>query len=394
MPETVTVHFATNREEIRKRGAITGFGTRPHQSSALWLRYGAAEMKPGRDGFSLAELRVAEERLSDGAGVPPDTIKLGSDSVFDGLRQRMTSNRADLVTLIHGFACTFENALANAAELKAGLGTAELPIETAVFSWPSDGQLFPFWAAYYADRKDARDAARKVIKALREQELAKPEPDPRRLRQIESEPLIGNVTMRDDGRAAAKPVERALLRLRGYLRDLPSEDACRRNLHLVAHSMGNYVLRNTLQALISDLGERRLPRLFKNIFLMAADEDDDAFEHADKFARLPELADAVHVYFARNDRALTISDVTKGNRDRLGSAGPRNLAALPQKVVLVDCTDVSDVPGVSDVRHQYYRARPEVLADVQAVLRGTPPHEIANREWVPQRSCWRIKPAG
>jgi esterase/lipase superfamily enzyme len=382
MSETVTVHFATNREEIRKRGVVIGFGKRPHQNSALWLRYGAAEMvaRADGDGFDLAELRVAREAIPDGsrAGAKP---VLGSQEVFDGLRERLAANRADLVALIHGFASTFESALSNAAELKVKLSTRDLPVETAAFCWPSDGTLFPFWAAYYADRRDVRESAAAAVAALKG--TAK-----------ESAPLIGDVSMRDDARSAAKAAERALLRMRSYLLGLPREEMCDRNMHLIAHSMGNYMLRHALQALISDLGEKRLPRLFKNIFLMAADEDDDAFEHEGKFARLPELAEAVHVYFARNDRALTVSDVTKGNRDRLGTAGPRTLAVVPHKVVLVDCTDVSETGSVFDAGHQYYRKRPEVLADMRAVLSGLPPERVPNRVWVPERSCWRIRPAG
>jgi len=380
MAETVTVHFATNREEIRKRGAVVGFGKRPHQNSALWLRYGAAEMaaRADGDGYDLAELRVARETIPDGSSASAKPV-LGSQEVFDGLRARLAANGADLVALIHGFASTFESALSNAAELKTRLSAPALPVETAAFCWPSDGALFPFWAAYYADRSDVRASAEAAVAALKGTAR-------------ETAPLIGDVSMRDDARSAAKAAERALLRIRSYLLGLPREEMCERNMHLIAHSMGNYMLRNALQAMISDLGERRLPRLFKNIFLMAADEDDDAFEHADKLARLPELAEAVHVYFARNDRALTISDITKGNRDRLGTAGPRTLAVVPHKVVLVDCTEVSDT-GLSDARHQYYRKRPEVLADMRAVLSGLPPEQVPNRVWVPERSCWRIRPA-
>ena len=64
-------------------------------------------------------------------------------------------------------------------------------------------------------------------------------------------------------------------------------------LHLLAHSMGNYVLRWALQSFGRDhpspLG---MPRVFQNIFLMSADEDDDAFDTPLKFGRLHELLSA------------------------------------------------------------------------------------------------------
>jgi esterase/lipase superfamily enzyme len=346
----VTVHFATNREEVRQDDSVIGFGSGLNQISPLWVRYGAADMVAQKKGnaFGISAMRLAPEAIPGLGAVPTGTTPLlGSSAVFDGLRQRMIANKADLVLLLHGYSCDMPTALSNAAELKTNWGTRTKPLETAVFGWPSDGNIVPI-IAYASDR--------------------------------------------DDARSSAKAVARSLLRFIAYLRELDRKDWCDRNIHLVAHSMGNYVLRNALQAMISELGGRTLPRVFKNIFLMAADEDNDAFEHADKLARLPELGEAVQVYFARNDRALTISDLTKGNPDRLGSTGPRTLTSLPQKVTLVDCTDVSDTSPIVDARHQYYRKRSEVLSDIRAVIAGTPADAIAGRDWVPARFCFRIRP--
>jgi esterase/lipase superfamily enzyme len=348
MPVT-TVHFATNREEIHQGEAIVGFGRALNPISPLWLRYGAADMasagrrKPPE--FTLQELRVAPESIPGVTPGAPDQPLLGSALVFEGLRQRLVANKADLVLMLHGFACTFDNALANAAEIKTGWGSAKQPLETAIFSWPADGEITPF-IKYASDR--------------------------------------------DDARSSAKAVARALMRFVEYVRTLPPEEWCGRQVHLVAHSMGNYMLRNALQAMLSDAGSRPLPRVFKNIFLMAADEDDDAFEDERKLKRLPELAEAVHVYFARNDRALTISDLTKGNPDRLGSTGPRTLTSLPHKVTLVDCQQVSST-DLTDAGHQYYRKRAEVIADVRQVLAGMTPEEVAGRDWIPSRRCFQIR---
>jgi esterase/lipase superfamily enzyme len=131
-------------------------------------------------------------------------------------------------------------------------------------------------------------------------------------------------------------------------------------------------LRHALQGIISQY-RANLPRVFQNIFLMAADEDSDALELEFKMARLPELAEAVHVYYSASDEALSISDRTKGNPDRLGSTGPRTLTNLPHKITLVDCRNVDDTSPLTDVRHQYYRKRPEVIADVRQVSRASRP---------------------
>jgi hypothetical protein len=84
-----------------------------------------------------------------------------------------------------------------------------------------------------------------------------------------------------------------------------TEARCQQRLHLTAHSMGNYVLRHALQELKRQVGNQ-LPRLFDQVLMMAADEDDDAFD-----SRLQIVVSVPHhpvfrtsVYFNRNDLAL------------------------------------------------------------------------------------------
>lgn len=347
--DNTLVHFATNRNEEGTPDAVTGFGTLLNPKSPLWLRFGTAVMEPVKKpppAFGVNFLHVQPENISNPVDPNAGPTVKGSDTVFDGLRERLIANKADLVLLLHGYACTFPESLSNAAEIKTQWGTTKKPLEVVVFSWPANGSMTP-WLDYTSDR--------------------------------------------DDARASAKAIARALERFMTYLRDLPPELQCKADIHAVAHSMGNYALRNAFQALLSDYGGHTLPRLFKNIFLMAADEDSDAFEKLEKLMRLPELAETVHVYFAGNDGALAISDTTKGNPDRLGSAGPRTLTSLPQKVSLVDCGAVSDTEGLTDVRHQYYRKRREVIADVRQILAGARPEDVKGREWVPARHCFRIK---
>jgi esterase/lipase superfamily enzyme len=344
MPTTTTVHFATNRNPIGPENAITGFGPKLNAKSPIWLRYGSADMRKVKDGFAVDAVRVEPEQIPLGDTTKP--VIRGSDTLFEGLKQRLIANKADLLLFIHGFACSFENSLSDAADLKTRWSTKAIPLEIGAFSWPSNGELTP-WLDYARDR--------------------------------------------DDARSSAKAVARSLLRLLDFLQEMDRKEWCGRNIHLVAHSMGNYVLRNALQAMLSDLGARPLPRIFRNIFLMAPDEDDDAFERDDKLARLPELADSVSVYFARDDRALLISHGTKANPNRLGSTGPRTLTSLPHKVVLVDCSDVSSTDDIADARHQYYRKRAEVISDARYVISGLLPERIPGRKWIPERRCFLLK---
>jgi hypothetical protein len=64
---------------------------------------------------------------------------------------------------------------------------------------------------------------------------------------------------------------------------------------------------------------------------------------------------------------LQISDVSKGNPNRLGVDGPRNLDRINVRIFAVDCRDV-DWTDLGEGRHQYYRLRPEVIEDVSAIL--------------------------
>lgn len=351
-----TVYFATNRNQDAK--APHGFGNNYNPDGPYCLRYGWAEVAVPKDplggDYAVRKVGVAAESNA-GPDADPDKPRIrGSDLVFDGLRDALKRNKADLLLFLHGFGCTFDHALERAAQLKTVYATAKRPLEAAVFSWPTDGRTFAptlpsgLRAAYFSDRMDAE--------------------------------------------ASREAIARALRRMVEYFAKLAPEEACGRNMHLVAHSMGNYVLRHAVQSFARDYKPGGMPRLFDNIFLMAADEDDDAFELPHKFARLPELASAVHVYFASNDMALHISDGTKGNPDRLGSTGPRTLTDLPRKVTLVDCAVVSDTRPVNDARHQYYRKRPEVVADVQAVLAGQPAGTIAGRVYSEPDRAFRLVP--
>lgn len=346
------VHFATNRNEIVDGGKTISFGNKLNEKSPVYLRFGSAIMaSPAKkdSAYSIQSLNIADESipiLDAQTGAP--TI-LGSDEVFDALRERLNSNKADLILSIHGFACTLENALSNAAYFKSEYAPRGKNLEVAAFSWPSDGSTTPF-LDYASDR--------------------------------------------DDARSSAKAVSRALHRLVAYLHALPPEKACNARIHVVAHSMGVYALRNALQALLSDFGGRRLPKLFSNIFLMAADEDNDALEHEAKLSRLPEMSDAVHLYYARDDLALSISDSTKGNPDRLGMTGPRTLTNMPQKVNLIDCTGFSGTGNITDANHQYYRLRAEIVSDIRQVIAGKDPDKVQGRKWIPSRSSFRIQPQG
>ena len=198
-------------------------------------------------------------------------------------------------------------------------------------------------------------------------------------------PFVAYGSDRKDAMASGPAFARGLLKLTDFLRGATPEESCNQRIHLLAHSMGNYVLRHTVQEYVAQ-STGRPARLFDQVFLAAADEDDDAFEHDYKLKPLPRLARRINVYFNNNDRAMTGSDWTKGNPDRLGDDGPRLPRAVPGKVSLIDCTAV--VGGL--VEHFYFLDAPKVVDDMRAVIAGTPSDQIANREYVPETNRYRL----
>ena len=260
--------------------------------------------------------------------------------MFTNVREEMKRLQQDCIIYIHGYNCSFEDAIRSTAQLKSLYQDKIL----FLFTWPSDGEML-LYKPYMSDR--------------------------------------------DDARASGAALGRGLQRLAEYLRKTPKDDYCYQSIHLFAHSMGSYALRHALQSIKSSAGNY-IRRLLDQIILFAADEDDDSFEFDYKFQPLPDMARRVSVYHNAGDKALVLSDVTKGNPDRLGASGPRNTRLLPDKVSVINCAPVLDWLRDPD-GHTYYLHDPTVRKDVIAVLTGTDPHEISTREYQPESRRYKLK---
>jgi esterase/lipase superfamily enzyme len=155
--------------------------------------------------------------------------------------------------------------------------------------------------------------------------------------------------------------------------------------------MGAWALRHAVNRLAEEVQMRPMPRMFEHVLLMAADADDDAFEHSLKLGLLPGMAKFVHVYHSRSDLILDVSDLTKGNPDRLGEMGPRNMDTISDRVYAIDCAQV-DNTAAGHGNHQYYRLREEVIEDVRQVLSGKPFDAIEGRVRTARSRSFRIVP--
>ncbi|MDE2148502.1 MAG: alpha/beta hydrolase [Gammaproteobacteria bacterium] len=338
------IYFGTNRDPDDPQRP-SGFGTRFSRQGLTDLRFGWADFAAGqtRDyALYVAAEKLAVEPQRAAVGDLSAQV-LGSREVFEQTRRELVERGCDCVIYIHGFDVTFADALRRTAELQAFY--AGRPMVWCVFSWPSDGSLLPF-KAYASDR--------------------------------------------DDARASGVALGRGLLKLADFLRATSPADYCSGGLHVLAHSMGVYALRWALQAIRTQTPSLR--RLFDQILLFGADEDDDAFECDHKLALLPDLARRVSVYVNPGDLALVTSELTKGNPDRLGAGGPRNARALPDKVSVIDVERIEDF-AQDPTGHQYYRLLQPVRGDALAVFAGAPAGDIPGREYLPERRAFGLLPA-
>lgn len=158
----------------------------------------------------------------------------------------------------------------------------------------------------------------------------------------------------------------------------PEVAPCLKRINVLAHSMGNRVLREALCAWNRyDLPDG-LPLIFRNTFLVAADIENESIHRGERGQLICDASRNVVVYFASDDLALRASKASnlknKIASRRLGHTGPENMDLAPKNVYVVDCDDVNndyDPPK----GHSYFRSgrtpgQPGVVFDhIHACLR-------------------------
>ncbi|MCI0750124.1 MAG: alpha/beta hydrolase [Nevskiales bacterium] len=340
----LNLFYATNRRHIgTDRWRPRGYGTAFSADGLENLRFGrvrvnadaaritqfldASHEKMGRgQGTELAQylsgcakkadIHAYPERLdatvSDSA--QPEA-RLGSRALFAEVQDLMLKG-SDVLVYVHGFNVSWPEAVGSALALQLALNRNDgadpgQTVSVVLFTWPSDGMALPF-ASYKSDRSEAKASGYAIGR--------------------------GFLKLRD-----------FLINLRGRAR-AEGTPLCDQSLHLLCHSMGNYVLQNALGRMDRYTPGNALPRLFENIFLCAPDVDENALEPEGALGRVHELAREVTLYYNRGDLAMYVSDYTKGNPERLGTHGAARPALMHNKIQQVDCSEI--VSGT--VEHSYY----------------------------------------
>jgi esterase/lipase superfamily enzyme len=333
--------FATNRNHIGdNRWKPKGYGKKFSQDGHFNLRFGELSVSSEKkkidellwkafpfnqsgDGEELsgylskqaknAKINAYED-LTNTAKKALDFRSNSSTKWFLSLKKEMEQSK-DVLIFIHGYNVSWEEAVGSALSLQLMINRNKKPeqkeIIIVLFSWPSDGSIMPF-AAYKSDRSDARDSAQAVGRGF-----------------LKLRDFIGKLQLNSD-KTEFKP--------------------CGQKIHLLCHSMGNYVLQNALKKLIGYSDGSRMSRIFDNIFLCAADVDDDVLEKDNKMEKVHELCNRLTIYYNNEDIGMYISDYTKGHPQRLGHTGLAHPQLAHNKIHQVDCTPV--VKGI--VEHSYY----------------------------------------
>lgn len=139
----------------------------------------------------------------------------------------------------------------------------------------------------------------------------------------------------------------------------PEGESCLKRINILAHSMGNRVLRETLSVWKKYDRPQGLPLLFRNTFLVAADIANESLHKGEAGELICDASRNVVVYYAADDLAMRASKVANLKNleatRRLGHTGPEDRALTPRNVYSVDCDSVNmDYDPMKG--HSYYRA--------------------------------------
>lgn len=124
------------------------------------------------------------------------------------------------------------------------------------------------------------------------------------------------------------------------------EGSCLRPMSILAHSMGNRVLRETIKNWDKYDLPCGVPSIFRNIFMVAADVVNETLEKGEDGHLICNSAKNVVVYYAYDDLAMSASKTfnLKGGiaSRRLGMTGPEDDSKVPKNVHSMDCSSFNN----------------------------------------------------
>lgn len=120
---------------------------------------------------------------------------------------------------------------------------------------------------------------------------------------------------------------------------------CLKRINLLAHSMGNRVLRQSLVMWDRYDLASGVPLILRNTFMVAADVVNETLHRGQPGELISHASRNVVVYYASDDMALRASKAAnlknKVASRRLGHTGPEDISKTPRNVFQADCDDIN-----------------------------------------------------
>ena len=316
------VYFATNREPSAAAIALKDpdlfFGDEPGD-----LSYGVCEVSipykrtpgtlPEPSVWSLEFTQDPQKHV-----VLMEIQRLPDADFWMALRTKVdASPNRQLMLFVHGYCATFRDAARRTAQMSYDMNYQG---PAMFFSWPAGSDLEGIQerANYLKDLRRAEESDEDLIA------------------------VIENIS-----------------RLSGAKR-----------VHLVAHSMGSFILTEALKTIADRNGKKGdPPRFFDQVVMAAPDLDAKGFVKSSG-KRLRGFSRRFTVYASRQDKALKLSKSVNGF-EPLGLLNEFSRQGAEAKLYeLVDASTAES--GWFDSGHVYYGDMPEMLVDLAFVFRGIP----------------------
>jgi esterase/lipase superfamily enzyme len=297
----------------------------------------------------IPDIKIKSNRIS-AYHIKKNEINLkGSVLVFRDLYLAMAKKTVnnDLLVYIHGYANDMDTVRENLINAHKVFVSESGPIENIIaFAWPSNGNLLQY-------RDDKRDAE-----------------------------------------ISGFALGRSLQKLQQFFEEffkVSQNEPCYNNIHILCHSMGNFVLESMMKALIAQ--STRLTTVFKEIVLVGADVDDNVFEEFLPFSRLTDICERVHIYYNKKDKALQISETTKNPFKRLGKYGPKKIINdLNVNIIDISATKPDRKHSLKDrfIHHWPHITTQSVIDDINAVFSGIHADKIKKRHKTSLQNYFRL----
>ncbi len=270
----------------------------------------SARSKKGRKiSFSMQNTSVSQDMYFCQRNGVDDYIEIGNKAFFQALKA--LDNNTQILFYIHGFNNTGERDIFPDTEELQGMFDEISPglVHIIPLIWPCDDDATPaFIDDYWDDQRASRASGGAFARML---------------------------GLFDNWRK----------------QEAEQKDPCTRRMNVLAHSMGNRVFRNAISSWVKDDKCGGMPKLFRNVFMVAADVVNQTLERKEKGRYIPHSARNVVVYYANDDLAMPASKIANLKNmtvsRRLGMTGPESMSEnkLDKNVYEVDCDDFNNSWG-------------------------------------------------